>query len=51
MEKLIIIRWQILFQEQSGCNKFRFEELIGRYKFNNHVETCKAFIEDNQEEQ
>ncbi|MCI9674139.1 MAG: hypothetical protein HFH06_00005 [Lachnospiraceae bacterium] len=23
MEKLIIIRRQILFQEQSGCNKFR----------------------------
>ena len=39
MEKLIIIRRQILFQEQSGCNKFRFEELIGRYKFNNHVGT------------
>ena len=25
MEKLIIIRRQILFQEQSDCNKFRFE--------------------------
>ena len=39
MEKLIIIRRQILFQEQSGCHKFRFEELIGRDKFNNHVGT------------